>query len=206
MKNIFKRIALLGLGLISLAIYIIFCGYINAPGIDYTNEYVIYQDIHKLTSLAEVEAYLCNKNISYKIKESILILPDYDDIEYLINPDNSSGYIKYSELHHNLSRLDERDSDIVIIMQDFVNNEPTETIYLEDNGLTYTKINDKYYIEPTLIYSIVIIISFFASHVFLISITLILIDDLITWIKKKKEVKKSVDTPTETPSNDLSKS
>ena len=185
-----KRVALLCVGLISLVVYIIFSGIVDGPGIDYTAEYGIYQDMSSLASIKDVEAYLCDKDIQYEIKDSRLILTDYDDVEYIILPDNSSGYVEYSTLHHNLSRLDERDLDIVTVKNELINNETVETIYLEDNGLTYTKIANKYYIEPTWIYAIVIVISFFAYIVLLPSAFIILIDDFFEWLKRKKEAKK----------------
>ncbi len=200
--NIFKRVALLCLGLISLIVYIVFCGIFDAPGIDYTTEYAIYQDISNMSSLEDVEAYLNDKSISYDIKESKLVLPDYDDIEYIILPDGSSGYIKHSKLHHNLSRLDERDADIVTVKKELINNKTVETIYLEDNGLTYTKIANKYYIEPSFIYAIIIIISFFAYHILLISAIFILMDDFFNWLEKKKEAKKASAVAAELSSND----
>jgi len=205
--NIFKRVVLLCVGIIFLVTHIIFSGLLNSPGIDYTNEYEVYKDITSLTSVQDVETYLCSKNIQYMIEESKLVLTDYDDIEYIINPDNCSGYIKNSNIHHNLARLDERDLDIVTVKRNFVNNETIETIYLEDSGLTYTKIDNKYYIEPTLIYLITFVISLFGYIILLPSAIVILTIDFFDWIKKRKKAKKDAVTKTEeTSENENNKS
>ena len=204
--TIFKRIALLSLGLFSLLTYITFSGLIDSPGFDYTEEYTLYQDVGKLASIKDVEDYLCAKDIQYKIKESKLVLPDYDDIEYFILSDNHSGYIKHSNLHRNLSRLDERDLDIVTIKKELINNETQEIIYLEDNGLTYTKIANNYYIEPTWIYTVIIIVSFFSYIILLPSMFIILMDDFFEWLKKKKESKKLAVKSASTSNDDNTKS
>lgn len=187
----FKRLCSLILGLCSLFLFISFTTTVDGPGVDYTKEYAMYLDIKEMSSLEDVEAYLDNLNISYDINESKLTLPDYDSIEYVIKTDNSSGYLLHSNLMHNLTRLDERDTDIVTVKKETINNEITELIYLETNGLTYTKIADKYYIEPTIIYVILIIVSFFSFVILLTSSITEYIGVFFDWLKKKRDEKKN---------------
>ena len=187
----FKRLCSLILGLCSLFLFISFTTTVDGPGVDYTKEYTMYLDIKEMSSLEDVESYLDNQNISYNINESKLTLPDYDSIEYVIKTDNSSGYLLHSNLMHNLSRLDERDADIVTVKKETINNEITELIYLETNGLTYTKIADKYYIEPTIIYVILIIVSFFSFIILLTSSITEYIGVFFDWLKKKRDAKKN---------------
>ena len=194
----FKRLWSLILGLCSLLLFISFTTTVDGYGTDYTKEYSMYLDIKEMSSLEDVESYLDNLNISYDIDESKLTLQDYESIEYMINTDNSSGYLLHSKLMHNLSRLDERDTDIVTVKKETINNETTELIYLEDNGLTYTKIADKYYIEPTIIYIIFIIVSFFSFIILLPSSICEYIGVFFDWIKKKRDAKKNTADAAET--------
>ena len=187
----FKRLCTLILGLCSLLLFISFTTTANGYGVDYTKEFHMYLDIKEMTSLEEVESYLSNLNISYDIDESTLTLPTYDNIEYVINTDNSSGYLLHSTLMHNLNRLDERDLDIVTVKKETLDNETTELIYLEDNGLTYTKIANKYYIEPTIIYVILIPVSFFSFIILLPTSIIEYLGVFFDWLKKKRDEKKN---------------
>ncbi|MBR6689062.1 MAG: hypothetical protein IKL68_03515 [Clostridia bacterium] len=187
----FKRLCTLLLGLCSLILFISFTATVDGPGVDYTKEFGMYLDIKEMTSLEEVETYLDNLNVSYDINESKLTLPDYGNIEYVINTDNSSGYLLHSTLMHNLNRLDERDLDIVTVKKETIDNEIIELIYLEDNGLTYTKIANKYYIEPTIIYLILIPISFFSFIILLTTSITEYIGVFFDWLKKKRDEKKN---------------
>lgn len=198
----FKRLCSLILGLCSLFLLISFTTTVDGYGIDYTEEYSMYLDINEMSSLEDVEAYLDNLNISYDINESKLTLQDYENIEYVINTDNSSGYLQHSNLMHNLRRLDERDLDIVTVKKETINNETTELIYLETNVLTYTKIANKYYIEPTIIYVILIIVSFFSFIILLPSSIIEYIGVFFDWLKKKRDEKKAAVDAAATTSND----
>lgn len=179
------RLFALFIGIISLIGCIFYSGLINQPGIDYTMSYEIYNDLKELSQVKDVESYLDNKNIAYTIDENRLTTPEYDTIEYIINPDNETGYIAHSTLIHNLSKLDERNLDIIYVKKDIIDGKTLETVCLDKDGFIYTKIDNKYFVEPTLIYLIHAIIFFIASIIILPMIIIEYIGVLFDWLKEK---------------------
>lgn len=184
-----KRLCALFIGIISLIGCIFYSQLLEAPGIDYTTSYELYNDIRELSQVKDVESYLDNKNISYEIDENRLTVPDYDTIEYIINPDNETGYIVHSTLIHNLSKLDERNLDIIYVKKDIIDGQTLETICLDKNGFIYTKIDNKYYVEPTLIYLIHVIVFFLSSIIILPLIIIEYIGIFFDYLKKRKDRK-----------------
>lgn len=101
-----KRIVLLSTGVAMLIIFIIFSCILSNPGKDYTKEYNIHLALLELENIDDVEAYLTENNVSYEINNSTLTLNDYDNIEYVIRTDNSTGYLIPSDKFVYLSKLD----------------------------------------------------------------------------------------------------
>lgn len=184
-----KRLCALFIGIISLIGCIFYSQLLEAPGVDYTTSYELYNDIRELSQVKDVESYLDGKNISYEIDENRLTVPDYDTLEYIINPDNETGYIVHSALIHNLSKLDERNLDIIYVKKDIIDGQTLETICLDKDGFIYTKIDNKYYVEPTLIYLIHVIVFFLASIIILPLIIVEYIGILFDWLKERKNRK-----------------
>lgn len=184
-----KRLFALFIGIISLIGCIFYCKLLETPGIDYTASYELYNELKELTLISDVEHYLDNKNVSYEIDENRLVVMDYNSVEYIINPDNKTGYIVHSNIMHNLSKLDERNLDIIYIKKEIIDEKTLETVCLNESGFIYTKINNNYYIEPTIIYLIYCIGFLLVSIIILPIIIIQYIGILFDWLKKRKDKK-----------------
>lgn len=184
-----KRFTALCIGIVLLVICIFFCELLNQPGADYTVAYEAYNDLKELSSLEDVENYLNSKCISYEINNSKLTLPDCDSIVYIINPDNDTGYLSHSSIMHNLSKLDARNFDRVMVTNTFINNTPTEVTYLWNKGCLYTKLANHYYVEPTLFYAAIMLINFITAIIILPCVIIDYIGVFFDWLKERKNKK-----------------
>ncbi|MBR6689063.1 MAG: hypothetical protein IKL68_03520 [Clostridia bacterium] len=166
-----KRIVLLSTGVAMLIIFIIFSCILSNPGKDYTKEYNIHLALLELENIDDVEAYLTENNVSYEINNSTLTLNDYDNIEYVIRTDNSTGYLIPSDKFVYLSKLDAKDYEIVTVEKEATENGFNEHIFLKHKGITYSKYNGEYFIQTTWILQLIKTVSnigFIAISVYLV--------------------------------------
>ena len=189
-KTILKFFGRFCVGLLMLAISLSFSYSAQSPGSDYTKEYNIYQDIYDITNISDITQYLDNNDISYTISKQKLKLNDYDNISYILD-DNNSCKIIHSKLIYRLSKLDEKDYDIVSVDKFKFNDELTERIYLKKGIYTYSKINDKYFINDTIIQQTGYIISAIATMLTFMNLTIDIMYEISNQIKKKRENKKT---------------
>lgn len=177
-------------GLLMLAFCLFFSYCVQDPGKDCTKEYTIYQDISDMTILSDVTNYLNDNNISYTISKQKLKLDDYDNISYMIYNDNNSCAIIHSDLIYRLSKLDEKDYDIIAVDKITFNDTPTERIYLNKGLLTYSKINDNYFVKNSFIYQFGFITSGLSVFLTFVNLGTDILYETYTHLKKKRENKK----------------
>ena len=144
-----KRLVLLCTGVAMLIVSIVFSCILSTHGKEYTKEYQIHLALLELDNVQDVEAYLTENNISYSINNSTLTLNNYENIEYFIRTDNSTGYLIPSEKFLYLAKLDAKDYEIVTVEKEPSNDGYDELIFLKHKGITYSKFNGSYFIETT---------------------------------------------------------
>lgn len=171
LRNKKARLALLRAGIISLVVCTIFAFIAATPGTNYSAEYEIYNDLSKITTVESVEEYLEARKISYTIQNSTIELHDYD-IHYVINNDNSTGWLIPSHKHIMLSKLDALDYEIVKVEKESTNDGWNECVSVKESVYTYTRLNGEYFIENTALVFTIVWLSL------ILGVILILIDEL----------------------------
>ena len=144
-----KRIVLLSTSVAMLIIYIVFSCVLANPGKNYTDEYKIHLALSEYGTIEEVETYLTDNKISYKINNSTLTLNDYQNIEYVIHTDNSTGHLIPSAKCLLLEKLDAKDYEVVTVEKTDTEDGWNENIFLKEKGSTYSKYNGEYFIQTT---------------------------------------------------------
>lgn len=181
-----KRLVLLSTGVAMLIIFIVFSCILAGPGKDYTKEYNIHLALLELESIEDVEAYLTENNVSYEITNSTLTLNDYDNIEYVIRTDNSTGYLIPSDKFIYLAKLDAKDYEIVTVEKETTEDGFNEHIFIKSKGITYSKYNGDYFIQTTWLLLLVKIVSILGF----IAITSYLVLDYLNLYSKMKRREK----------------
>lgn len=144
-----KRLVLLCTALSMLIVFIVFTCILAKPGTNYTDEYKIHLALKELDTIEEVETYLTDNKISYEINASTLTLNDYQNIEYVIHTDNSTGHLIPSAKCLILEKLDAKDYEVVTVEKVATKDGWNENIYLKQKGITYSKYNGEYFIETS---------------------------------------------------------
>ncbi len=187
-KSNIKRIVLLSTSVAMLIIFIVFSCVLANPGKNYTDEYKIHLALSEYDTIEEVETYLTDNKISYEINNSTLTLNNYENIEYVIHTDNSTGHLIPSAKCLLLEKLDARDYEVITVEKVATEDGWNENIYLKKNGITYSRYNGEYFIQTTWalqIFKTVSLIAFIGISVYLVLEYL----DLYFKMKKRTDLK-----------------
>lgn len=177
-KTTFIKIARWVFTLFTLAMTVLFlykAFNLSDYGANYTEEYTVYKDIKTMNTVDEVKTYLKEKKLEYEISDNLLTIYKFDYVECKIVNENlqlvkSSHMEKFEELDtHNTSTITTKgvlkDNEIVEKYSSFAFHD-------------FIKIDNNYYIRPTLLCLI--------HSVILGSITWILFPVKLGGKKKKK--------------------
>lgn len=148
-KKKIKRLVLLSTCVAMLIVYICFSCVLAGHGKNYTEEYKIHLALKEFDTVQEVETYLIDNKVSYSINNSIITLKDFNNIQYVIHTDNSTGVLVPSNKCMILEKLDAMDFEIVKVNKEATEDGWNEHIFLKENGITYSRINGDYFIQTT---------------------------------------------------------